>query len=35
VDKFRAFRPDVDGTLQLETAQMLGLGSREYTLTEV
>ncbi|HPH40786.1 MAG TPA: DUF362 domain-containing protein, partial [Candidatus Fermentibacter daniensis] len=35
VDKFRAFRPDIDGTLQLETAQMLGLGSREYVLTEV
>lgn len=32
VDKFRAFRPDIDGSLQLEIAESLGMGSRRYTL---
>lgn len=32
VDKFRAFRPGIDGTLQLEMAESLGIGSRMYTL---
>jgi uncharacterized Fe-S center protein len=34
-DKFRAARPDRDGTLQLETGERIGLGSREYRLVKV
>jgi len=31
-DKFWAFRPDIDGTLQLELAESLCIVSRRYTL---
>lgn len=34
VDKFRALRPDIDGSEQLAIAQTLGLGSRSYTLLQ-
>ncbi len=34
-DKFRAFRPDIDGELQLRLAESMGLGSRNYRLAEV
>ncbi len=31
-DKFRAIYPKVDGTIQLDYAEKIGLGSREYEL---
>jgi len=34
-NKFRAFRPDSQGELQLEIAEELGLGSRSYKLLEI
>ncbi len=35
VDKFSAYRPDIDGILQLSIAESLGLGSMEYELVRV
>lgn len=34
-DKFKVFRPDIDGMLQLEIAESIGLGSLEYDLVEL
>jgi len=34
-DKFRALYPKVDWTLQLEYAEKIGLGSREYELITI
>ncbi len=34
-DKFRVFRPDIDGILQLEIAESLGLGTMKYELIKV
>lgn len=34
-DKFRALYPSVDGTIQLDYAEKIGMGSREYELIEV
>lgn len=35
IDKFSAYRPDINGTLQLSIAESLGLGSMEYELLKV
>ena len=34
-DKFRALYPKVDWTIQLEYAETLGLGTREYELVTI
>jgi len=34
-DKFRAFRPDIDGKMQLSIAESIGMGSTEYELITV
>ncbi|MEN8208390.1 MAG: DUF362 domain-containing protein [Candidatus Fermentibacteria bacterium] len=34
-DKFRAYRPDIDGILHLSIAESLGLGSMEYELVRI
>jgi hypothetical protein len=35
VDKFRAIRPDIDGSVQMEYAEELGMGSRKYELVNL
>lgn len=35
VDKFRAVRPDIDGSVQMEYAEELGMGSRKYELVNL
>ena len=34
-DKFRGVHPDIDWTVQLESAEALGLGKRDYVLEEI
>ena len=34
-DKFRGIHPEVDWTIQLEYAEQMGLGSRDYTLRKI
>jgi uncharacterized protein len=34
-DKFQAYRPDINGTIQLSIAESIGLGSTEYELLKV
>jgi len=35
VDKFKDIYPKIDWPIQLEYAEQLGLGSREYELTKI
>jgi uncharacterized Fe-S center protein len=34
-DKFRAIRPDIDGAVQIQYAEELGMGTRQYELLDV
>jgi uncharacterized Fe-S center protein len=34
-DKFKAIRPDIDGAVQMEYAEGLGMGTRDYELVNL